>query len=326
MTDIHAPGGIRNRNPSKRALVDPVLRPLGHRDRRKYFFWFNNLQLLVLRRRVIFFGHFAWRNAFCDGESVYLMSAKPHNDFFLETHQTMSHFTRDNNIIRNNVENPESLGCRICGQYKCGTQDSSITRHEDEWWLDQVWLSTLMSRRTINATSDGKRPARKMESRVRLAACTSDLKRIASCRNDHLCNGYRGFFPEVKEAWAGGWPVYLHLVYVLKMSRAISLLLFAFMAWMGKSVYFWTISENCEKKTVNFVMFLRPSVCKSAWNYLALNGRILMKFDVWAVFENLPRKIQVTFNFGTNNRVFYIKMFSQLWQYFPEFFGEWEMF
>jgi hypothetical protein len=32
-TDIHAPGGIRTRNPSKRAAVDPRLRPRGHWDR-----------------------------------------------------------------------------------------------------------------------------------------------------------------------------------------------------------------------------------------------------------------------------------------------------
>jgi hypothetical protein len=30
-TDIHTPGGIRNRNPSKRAAADPRLRPRGHR-------------------------------------------------------------------------------------------------------------------------------------------------------------------------------------------------------------------------------------------------------------------------------------------------------
>ena len=31
-TDIHAPGGIRNRNPNKRAAADPRLRPCGHWD------------------------------------------------------------------------------------------------------------------------------------------------------------------------------------------------------------------------------------------------------------------------------------------------------
>jgi len=32
-TDIHVPGGIRTQNPTKRAAVDPRLRPRGHRDR-----------------------------------------------------------------------------------------------------------------------------------------------------------------------------------------------------------------------------------------------------------------------------------------------------
>ena len=32
-TDIHATGGIRIRNPSKRAAAHPHLRPCGHRDR-----------------------------------------------------------------------------------------------------------------------------------------------------------------------------------------------------------------------------------------------------------------------------------------------------
>jgi hypothetical protein len=32
-TNIHAPGGIRTCNPSRRAAVDPRLRPLGHWDR-----------------------------------------------------------------------------------------------------------------------------------------------------------------------------------------------------------------------------------------------------------------------------------------------------
>ena len=32
-TDIHAPGGIPTRNPSKRAVADPRLSPRGHWDR-----------------------------------------------------------------------------------------------------------------------------------------------------------------------------------------------------------------------------------------------------------------------------------------------------
>ena len=35
-TNIHAPGGIRTRNPSKRASVDRRLKPLGHWDRQSY--------------------------------------------------------------------------------------------------------------------------------------------------------------------------------------------------------------------------------------------------------------------------------------------------
>jgi len=32
VTNIHVPGGIRSRNPSKRAAADVRLRPRGHRD------------------------------------------------------------------------------------------------------------------------------------------------------------------------------------------------------------------------------------------------------------------------------------------------------
>jgi len=35
-TYIHAPGGIKTRNPSKRAPADPRLRPVGHWDRRPH--------------------------------------------------------------------------------------------------------------------------------------------------------------------------------------------------------------------------------------------------------------------------------------------------
>jgi len=34
--NIHAPGGIRTRNPSKRASADSRLRPHGHRNRQEY--------------------------------------------------------------------------------------------------------------------------------------------------------------------------------------------------------------------------------------------------------------------------------------------------
>jgi len=40
-TDIHAVGGIRTRNPSKRAAADP-LRPRGHQDRQNKSIWNRN--------------------------------------------------------------------------------------------------------------------------------------------------------------------------------------------------------------------------------------------------------------------------------------------
>jgi hypothetical protein len=39
-TNIHAPGGIRTRNPSRRATADPRLRPLGHWDR---WLWYHSV-------------------------------------------------------------------------------------------------------------------------------------------------------------------------------------------------------------------------------------------------------------------------------------------
>ena len=39
-TDIHAPVGIRTRNPSKRAAADPRLRPCCHWDLPLIFFWY----------------------------------------------------------------------------------------------------------------------------------------------------------------------------------------------------------------------------------------------------------------------------------------------
>jgi hypothetical protein len=39
-TNINAYGGIRTRNPSRRAAADPRLRPLGHSDRHYYYYYF----------------------------------------------------------------------------------------------------------------------------------------------------------------------------------------------------------------------------------------------------------------------------------------------
>ena len=43
--DIHAPGGIRNRNTSKQADEDPRLRPRGHLDRFSFLQTYQNFTL-----------------------------------------------------------------------------------------------------------------------------------------------------------------------------------------------------------------------------------------------------------------------------------------
>jgi hypothetical protein len=32
------------------------------------------------------------------------------------------------------------------------------------------------------------------------------------------------------------------------------------------------------------------SICLSAWNNSVPTGRIVMKFDIWVIFENMSRK------------------------------------
>jgi hypothetical protein len=50
-TDTHALGGIRTRNPSKRAAADPRLSPLGHWNQRHnvYYQFHFNIQFQVLK-------------------------------------------------------------------------------------------------------------------------------------------------------------------------------------------------------------------------------------------------------------------------------------
>jgi hypothetical protein len=50
-TNIHAPGGIRTHDPSKRAAEDPRLRPHGHWDRQelKFLHWLLTLASFCLK-------------------------------------------------------------------------------------------------------------------------------------------------------------------------------------------------------------------------------------------------------------------------------------
>ena len=57
------------------------------------------------------------------------------------------------------------------------------------------------------------------------------------------------------------------------------------------------------KATVSFVL----SVCPSAWNNSALNGRIFMKFVIWALLENPSGKIQVYLKSDSNKRYFTLR-------------------
>jgi len=49
--------------------------------------------------------------------------------------------------------------------------------------------------------------------------------------------------------------------------------------------------KNLRKATINFVVC--PSVCPFAWNNSAPTGRIFIKFDIWAFFENPSRKFKL---------------------------------
>jgi hypothetical protein len=59
-------------------------------------------------------------------------------------------------------------------------------------------------------------------------------------------------------------------------------------------------------------------VCLSASNNSASTGRVLIKLDVWACFENLSLKSD------KSNEYFTLRRFH-VWQYLAKFFWEWEM-
>jgi hypothetical protein len=48
-TNIHAPGGIRTRNPSKKAAADLRLRPLSHGDRPEQHMFVKNTEVRVIK-------------------------------------------------------------------------------------------------------------------------------------------------------------------------------------------------------------------------------------------------------------------------------------
>jgi len=68
--------------------------------------------------------------------------------------------------------------------------------------------------------------------------------------------------------------------------------------WMvfGQPYYFRRVSKILKgKKELSFVMSVRPSVCPNATTWQT-NRRILIKFDIWVFFVNLPRKYKFCYN------------------------------
>jgi hypothetical protein len=68
------------------------------------------------------------------------------------------------------------------------------------------------------------------------------------------------------------------------------------------------------------------SFCPSAWKNSAPSGRILVKFDIWVVFENLSRKSQFSLISNKNNGYFTWRPLHFFGPHLSEFFLEWEIF
>jgi hypothetical protein len=69
---------------------------------------------------------------------------------------------------------------------------------------------------------------------------------------------------------------------------------------------FWAAFAKFGKVTFSFVM----SVCPSAWKNWTPTGRIFMKLDLWAFFENLSVTFQVSLKADKNNGYFTRRRFD----------------
>jgi hypothetical protein len=80
-TDIHVPGGIRTRNPSKRATIDPCLRQRGHWGRQGRFMEEKiPLPLPGIKLRFLFFSGLQFSNytvSLYNCQTVYIGRATP---------------------------------------------------------------------------------------------------------------------------------------------------------------------------------------------------------------------------------------------------------
>ena len=63
---------------------------------------------------------------------------------------------------------------------------------------------------------------------------------------------------------------------------------------------FLGVSAKLQKATISFV----KSVCPSAWNNWTPTGRIFMKFDIQAFFEDLSERVYVSLKSCNKSRYF----------------------
>ena len=107
---------------------------------------------------------------------------------------------------------------------------------------------------------------------------------IASCR---LLCVQRHTFGKKLTLTAADWLVMTGQGHRSSPKRHLVLLLSPALSNMrsGRTRRHFRIVRKIAKTDINFVM----SVCPSAWNNRTANGRIIMKFDIRKVYENLPR-------------------------------------
>ena len=78
-------------------------------------------------------------------------------------------------------------------------------------------------------------------------------------------------------------------IYVFCMDLRTNIVFPGFSEWfLGALAEMWKAPVSC-------------IICPSAWNNLALTGRLFLKFDIWVFFENLSRKFKFHLNPGYNN-------------------------
>ena len=83
--------------------------------------------------------------------------------------------------------------------------------------------------------------------------------------------------------------------------------------WIIKFRHVW---KYCEK-WLRFVISVRLSVRRSKWNNSASSGHILMKFDIWLIFEKSVEKIKVFLKFGHLG-------VCTFWKYLGKFLLDWK--